>query len=58
MPWAVEQILLVPGTPEARKSTQFMLNPFTVLVDDVTLSPAKPAASEKSLRKVIQCAGV
>jgi len=28
------------------------------MLDDEILSPANPAASEKSLRKVIQCDGV
>ena len=51
-------MVLVPATPGATRSTQFMANPFTVIVEDETLSPAKPAASEKSLRKPIQWAGV
>ena len=58
MPWAVVQIVLVPGTPGATKSTQCMANPFTVMVEEETLSPASPAASEKSFRKPTQCAGV
>jgi hypothetical protein len=58
MPWAVEQIVLVPGTPVERRSTQFMVKPLTVMVEEETLSPAKPAASENSLRKFTQCAGV
>jgi hypothetical protein len=57
-PWAVEQIVLVPGTPDALRSTQDMANPFTVMLDDVTLSPANPAAMEKSRRNVTQWAGV
>ena len=57
-PWAVVQIVLVPGTPDATKSTQDMANPLTVMVDDVTLSPANPAAMEKSRRNVTQWAGV
>src|ERR1700723_1749086 len=51
-------MVLIPATPVARKSTQFKLKPFTVMVDEVTLSPAKPAAREKSRRKPIQWAGV
>ena len=58
MPWAVVQIVLVPGTPAAWKSTQFIANPFTVIVEELTLSPAMPAAREKSLRKLIQWEGV
>ena len=58
MPCAVLQTMLVPGTPGARKSRQFMVNPFTVVVDVLTLSPAKPAASAKVLRNVTQCNAV
>ena len=58
MPWEVVQMVLVPDTPGVWKSTQRMAKPFTVMVDDVTLSPARPAASEKSCRKVTQCEGV
>ena len=50
--------MLVPGIPDARKSTQFMLNPFTVMADVLTLSPAKPAASANVLRNATQCDGV
>ncbi len=52
------QIVLSPASPGVEKSTHDIGNPFTVIVDDVTLSPANPAASEKPFRKVTQCAGV
>jgi hypothetical protein len=58
IPSEVEQIVLVPGVPGALKSTQFMAKPLTVLVEELTLSPANPAASEKSRRNPIQWAGV
>ena len=51
-------MVLVPGTPGATRSTHDMLNPFTLMLDELTLSPANPAASAKSLRKVFQCEGV
>ncbi len=56
--WGVVQIVLVPVTPGATKSTHCMLKPLTVMVDDVTWSPAIPAASEKSFKNVIQWEGV
>ena len=58
MPCAVVQIVLMPEIPHARKSRQFMVNPFTVVVDVLTLSPAKPAASAKVLRNATQCNAV
>src|ERR1700722_12274720 len=58
MPWAVVQMVLVPDTPGVLKSTHCMAKPFTDMVDDVTLSPATPAASEKSRRNPTQCDGV
>src|SRR5580692_2282036 len=51
-------MVLVPATPGATKSTHCKGNPLTVMVDDVTLSPAKPAAREKSRKNPIQWAGV
>ena len=51
-------MVLVPATPGATKSTQDMGKPFTDMVDDVTLSPAIPAAREKSFRNPTQWAGV
>src|SRR5450631_3704339 len=58
MPWAVVQIVLVPGIPDAWKSTHFMSNPLTVRRDCVILSPAKPAASDRPCRNATQCDGV
>ena len=51
-------MVLVPDTPGATKSTHCRLNPLTVMVEVETRSPAIPAASEKSLRKLTQWAGV
>ena len=51
MPWGVLQMVLVPGTPWATRSTQFMSKPLSDIVEDVTLSPARPATSETPLRK-------
>ena len=58
MPWAVEQTVLVAAIPVAVKLTQCRLKPFTVMADVVTLSPAKLAASVRSLRNATQCCGV
>ena len=58
MPCDVLQMVLVPGTPLATRSTQFMAKPLSDMVEDVTLSPASPATSETPLRKETQCDGV
>lgn len=47
-------MVLFPGSPDATRSTHDMLKPFTVMLDELTLSPANAAASEKSLRNVTQ----
>ena len=58
MPWDVLQMVLVPATPLATRSMQFMSKPFSDLVEVVTLSPDNPATSDTPLRKEIQCEGV
>ena len=58
MPCDVLQMVLVPGSPLATRSTQFMSKPFNDMVEVVTLSPANPATSETPFRKEIQCDGV
>ena len=51
-------MVLVPGTPWATRSTQFMSKPLSDIVELVTLSPARPATRDTPLRKEIQCDGV
>ena len=51
-------MVLVPCTPLATRSTQFMSNPFNDLVEVETLSPANPATSETPFRKETQWEGV
>ena len=58
MPCDVLQMVLVPVTPLATRSTQFMSKPLSDMVEVVTVSPASPATSETPFRKEIQCDGV
>ena len=57
-PWDVLQMVLVPVMPRATRSTQFMSNPLSDMVEVVTLLPLRPATSETPLRNVVQCDGV